>query len=271
MAIIRQSKSFTLFRLLVVPTLLLCAIFRRPLFQWIALAAGALWLIAELTAFVAEWVTDRKRKSSVKRLNQVSQRSPTPASTSSETQADGDLFLIRQINYRITEQLKESYPLITWLWCMRPQTEELCKGGTWRIQLANADPFNYGDVEISPSGKLTITLLQAVALKDAELHQLSEDDLSPEDLLERVDVKSWYFGHGEVILAQMIDELNTQGHKQLLIKEDGEVCITTMGSEQVVDTIKGFPPRMTWEEFCTLLKEDEIEASVQANGLALAW
>ena len=86
-----------------------------------------------------------------------------------------------------------------------------------------------------------------------------------------MDVKSWYFGHGEIILAQMIDELNTQGHKALLIKEDGDVVITSSGTEQVVERIKGFPPRMVWEDFCQLLKEDEITASVQSNGLALAW
>ena len=108
-------------------------------------------------------------------------------------------------------------------------------------------------------------------MKDAEEYRLSDDDLKPEEMLERVDVKSWYFEHGEIILAQMIDELNTQGHKELLIREDGDVVITTSGIEQVVERIKGFPPRMVWEDFCQLLKEDEINASVQSNGLALAW
>ena len=270
MALIRHTRTFTLFHALVVPALLLCAIFRKPVFQWIAVGVSAVWLVVELVVWIRQVVLRRRRKRNTNRLGKISQRH-RDTETNVERTPESDLFLIRQLNYRITEQLKESYPLVSWLWSPRPKVEDLCKGGVWRIQLANADPFNYGDVAISPSGKLTITLLQAVALKDAEEHRLSDDDLKPEEMLERVDVKSWYFGHGEIILAQMIDELNTQGHKELLIKEDGDVVITSSGTEQVVERIKGFPPRMVWGDFCQLLKEDEITASVQSNGLALAW
>lgn len=270
MALIRHTRTFTLFQVLVVPALLLCAIFRKPVFQWIAVGASAVWLVVELVVWIRQVVLRRRRKRNTNRLGKISQRHQD-TEVNVERTPESDLFLIRQLNYRITEQLKESYPLVSWLWSPRPKVEDMCKGGVWRIQLANADPFNYGDVAISPSGKLTITLLQAVALKDAEEHRLSDDDLKPEEMLERVDVKSWYFGHGEIVLAQMIDELNTQGHKELLIKEDGDVVITSSGTEQVVERIKGFPPRMVWEDFCQLLKEDEITASVQSNGLALAW
>ena len=48
MALIRQTKSATLFRCLVVPSLLLCCIFRSPVFQLIALAASVVWLSTEL-------------------------------------------------------------------------------------------------------------------------------------------------------------------------------------------------------------------------------
>ena len=39
MAIVRRMKTSTLFRFLVAPALLLCAILRKPIFQWIAVAA----------------------------------------------------------------------------------------------------------------------------------------------------------------------------------------------------------------------------------------
>ena len=40
MAKVRRMKTSTLFRFLVAPALLLCAILRKPIFQWIAVAAG---------------------------------------------------------------------------------------------------------------------------------------------------------------------------------------------------------------------------------------
>ena len=44
MAKVRRMKTSTLFRFLVAPALLLCAILRKPIFQWIAVAAVGIWL-----------------------------------------------------------------------------------------------------------------------------------------------------------------------------------------------------------------------------------
>ena len=35
--------------------------------------------------------------------------------------------------------------------------------------------------------------------------------------------------------------------------------------------LKNFPPRIVWEDFCQILREDEITASIQNEGLALSW
>lgn len=274
MAVIRRSKSATLFRYLVTPTLLLCAIFRKPLFQWIAVGAAAIWLISELWMAIAA----RQKKPRKKELQALDQIRTTPIDLpkgEAPEMPERDLFLIRQINCRITEQLKHSYPMVAWIWQPRPSVDELNSGGTWRIQLSNADPFNYGDVEIAKTGKLTITLLQAVPLSETsgtKAIQTSEpEDLRDDEILDRVDAKTWYLGHGEKIIAEMIDDLNSQGHKQLLIKDDGSVIITASGKNQVVESIVDFPPRMVWEEFCQLLSEDDITASVQPEGLSLVW
>lgn len=69
----------------------------------------------------------------------------------------------------------------------------------------------------------------------------------------------------------MIDDLNTQGHKKLLIREDGSVAIQGADTQRPAVRIPNFPARMEWEEFRHLLKEDEITAEVQPDGLLLAW
>lgn len=277
MARIRRMKSFTLFRILVVPSMLLCAILRAPVFQWIAVAAVLIWL----TVVIMQSIRPMKEraKQAIPALDcktgqaepSKTEQLPEPAAVEEMT-PESRLFLIRQVNYRITEQLKASYPMVAWLWVKRPEVEQLCKGGVFRIRTSNTDPFNYGEVEMDASGRLTITMLQAISLKDAtETAAEEKDDLRQEELLERVDVKDWYRSSGEDLICQMIDNLNTQGHKKLLIKENGQVVILAGGREQPVELIQDFPPRMVWDDFCQLLREDEINATVQQDGLMLAW
>ena len=139
--------------------------------------------------------------------------------------------------------------------------------------MSNADPFNFGEVAIDQSGKLTITMLQACLLKTVTAASKDDDsDLEEHELLDRVDVKEWYEGEGERVITAMIDNLNTQGHRTLLIRENGEVYVELdAGNNQKVECIQNFPPRMVWEEICQTLKEDESTASIKPDGLALAW
>ena len=269
MALIRQTKSVMLFRCLVVPSLLLCCIFRSPLFQWLALVASGIWLATELASVYWQYRCRRKHTKSLQHLSEseVELKGDPPGAKTDEH----ELFLIRQINYRITEQLKESYPMVSWLWQQQPNAEQLCKGGSWRIRLSNTDPFNYGEVEITRLGKITITLLQVVALKEAKTLVVELEDISEQELLDKVDVKGWYQKHGEQLLSEIIDDLNTQGHRQILIKEDGSVCVIASDQEQIVDTLRDFPPRKAWIELKQLLSEDEITASEKPEGLLMAW
>lgn len=273
MSIFRKVKSSTLLRCLVVPMLFLCAIFKRPLFQWFAVAAVAMWLAVALTDALASGIQKRRRREKEKELAKLSD-AVTQEEQSANTLPDNELFLIRQVNFRITEQLKGTYPMVSWLWVNRPDAESLCKGGIWRIRVANTDPFNYGEVELKPSGKLTITMLQSSPLKEGVPEQqfsVGNMDLEEDELLDRVDVKSWFQAEGEQILFQMIDDLNTQGHRTLIIHEDGQVVISASGSEQIIESIQNFPPRLAWDEFCQILKEDEITATIQPDGLMLSW
>ena len=270
MAVIRQTKSTTLFRCLVVPTMLLCGIFRKPILQWIALGAVAVWLVVTLMLHFGQ-KRQRSRRTKALRLSEPATVLPAMEVGRAEPD-DQELFLLRQINYRITEQLKQTYPMISWLWDPRPSVEDLCRGGTWRIQLSNAEPFNYGDVEITKLGKISITLLQAVPLGESLPVAADAEDLTDSELLERVDVKAWYLDEGEQLLSQIIDNLNTQGHREILVKEDGSVCIkSSSAGELVVDSVMNFPPRKTWNEFCQLLSEDEITASVKPASRCRAW
>ena len=265
----RQSTNSYLFRIIVTPAVLLCVIFRKQAFQWIAVSAIAVWLMIVLISALKRSGGRKKRRHTEKKLAKLSADISSDAQPEAET-PESELFLIRQINIRITEQLKVTFPMVSWLWVRRPSASEICAGGTWRIQTSNTEPFNYGEVAITKQGRISITMLQATPLGEAsELPEV--DNLKPDEMLDRVDVKAWYRDEGERILADMIDDLNTQGHRQLIIHEDGEVCVERSGVMKPVETIRNFPPRMTWADFCQILSEDDITATAVPEGLVLSW
>ena len=266
----RSYRANLLFRIIVAPAALLCAIFHKPVFQWLTVGALTVWLMILLIDFVRDRVKTHPHRKASK-----STESDTTAKTQSDEgrMPDDELFLIRQINGRITEQLKVMYPAVSWLWARRPSAEELRKGGAWRIRVANTDPFNFAEVSLHVDGKLVITMIQAVPLKDTPgtTEFEDQDDLDQSEILERVDVKAWYTSAGEQALAEIIDNLNSQGHHRVLVREDGSVVIRQAGEDEIVDLVRNFPPRMAWEEFSQLLREDDYEADIQPEGLVLKW
>ena len=82
---------------------LLCAIFKHPAFQWIAVAALATWLAASLATPIGNAVQRSKHRKKTEELAKL--RDEAPKEPAKPT-PDSELFLIRQINFRITEQLK---------------------------------------------------------------------------------------------------------------------------------------------------------------------
>ena len=240
MAVKSRIDAWTLLRVLVVPCLFLCAIFKRPIFQWIACAALFVWV-----CFVISKLFRSHRKHCKK---MPAEQKAFPA-----------------------KQLKQSYPTVAWLWEARPSSEEISKGCTKRIKLYHCDPFNFGEVTLSATGKLEIALVQMVPLAEAELQPHNDEDLEEQDILDRSDVKQWYTQKGIALLSALIDELNVQGHKRLTIKENGDVFVTASGKQQPVDTIPDFPPRPAWEDLCVLAREDDIAAEVCNQELTVSW
>lgn len=265
-----RIDSWTLMKIIVIPCLLLCAIFKHPAFQWIACAALAFWVCFMLVDIIRPRLKKKQKASAdarpVEPLPEGDQ-SPKPKQEDDETK----LTLLRQVNHRVMEQLKQSYPMVAWLWETRPTSEEISKGCTKRIKLYHCDPFNFGEVALSATGKLEISLIQLVPLAEADQKPEPEEDLKDQDILDRSDVKQWYTKKGIAILSELIDELNVQGHKRLTIKESGEVFVTTSGKQHSVDTIPDFPPRPAWDDLCVLAREDDISVEVCDQELSVSW
>lgn len=57
-----RLNPWVLMKIIVVPTLLLCAVFKQPIFQWIACAALAVWVLLVLADFIRSRTKERKQK-----------------------------------------------------------------------------------------------------------------------------------------------------------------------------------------------------------------
>lgn len=270
MAKTSRIDTWTLMKILVVPCLFLCAIFKHPAFQWIAVGSLALWVCFMLAEIFRSRIRKRK-KPTMGQKQEPAEKPQEPPAQHQEADDETKLSLLRQVNHRVMEQLKQSYPTVAWLWEARPTSEEISKGCTKRIKLYHCDPFNFGEVTLSATGKLEIALMQMVPLAEADLQPQNDEDLKEQEILDRSDVKQWYTQTGIALLSALIDELNVQGHKRLIIKENGDVFVTASGKQQPVDTIPDFPPRPAWEDLCVLAREDDIAAEVCNQELAVSW
>ncbi len=251
-------------RIVMLPCVLLGTITRKTVFHWIALAALLIWAVIELGKLLARAAKKKPKRAAVGKSARERLKGRGP---------DDGRSLLLQVNYRITEQLSTTYPNVSWLWLEKPGAEDVRLGGTWRISLQNADPFNYAEVSLSSSGAMAISLMQLVRLGETStaVPERDENDLRESELLDRYDLRKWYAETGEKALCAMVEELNTQGYKKLVISESGNVLIGRPGGELLFSSIADFPPKSAWEDLCTLVREDDIRASVSGSQLAVAW
>ncbi len=260
-----RISTWSVFRIAVLPCLLLFSIFKKPVFQWLALGVLLIWIAAELIGLLAK--SGKKRKNGKRKPRQRTTFAEDPI-----IEEPVDNSLLMQVNYRITEQLRITYPTVAWMWLERPGSEDIKRGGTWRISLENAEPFTNAEIQLKSSGAMDISLMQIMPFVEV-VGTPDEDgnDLKAEEVLDRFDVNKWYTQGGEDKLCGIVEELNTQGYKRLKIRENGEVMIGSRGAERRFETIIGFPPKSTWPDLCALIHEADIQASIEETQLAIAW
>lgn len=112
MAVKSRIDAWTLLRVLVVPCLFLCAIFKRPIFQWIACAALFVWVCFVISKLFRAHRKHCKKMPAEQKAFPAKQETKPLTETLQEADDDTRLSLLRQVNYRIMEQLKQSYPTV---------------------------------------------------------------------------------------------------------------------------------------------------------------
>ena len=173
--------------------------------------------------------------------------------------------LLRHVNYRISAQLHASYPNARWEWKAADPTALAIYGGIGRIRIYGVPDYEYADVELERSGKLSCSLVETLSVSCTPTVQ-------PPNRQE-IDPQDWYEAHGRETLEALIADLDSRGHHCLSIKEGGSICVHPVdgGEETVEDTLCDFPGKSGWTKLVEVLEQTGLAAAVQSDRITVAW
>lgn len=174
--------------------------------------------------------------------------------------------LLHHVNYRVSACLKANHPNARWEWMMRDPALFVAQGGTGRIHVYGVKDFEYADVTVDQSGKLTCSLVKMVALDETNQPSNCSNQQIP-------DYEVWYETQGRETLIALINDLDSRGHSALTVAEDGTIRINPAGAGKEVKggRLEQFPPKDSWDKLAELLAQDKMTATVRNNCLAVTW
>lgn len=176
--------------------------------------------------------------------------------------------LLRHVNHRVSAQLKTLNPEVRWEWKVKNHTLLAIHGGIGRIRIYGIPDYEYADVELEQSGKLSCSL---VKLLSAPVAVESPPPQAPNQ--QTVDPQVWYELHGRETLEALIADLDSRGHNCLTLKPDGSICIQPMDGEEetVQDTLNGFPGKGCWAKLVKVLEQTGLAAIAREDCITVTW
>jgi len=174
--------------------------------------------------------------------------------------------LLCHVNYRVSDCLKAGYPDARWEWMMRDPALFVAQGGTGRIRVYGITDYDFADVTVEQSGKLSCSLVKLAPVQKAK-----EEPLPPNR--QDLDPQLWYDAHARQVLERLVADLDSRGHSSLSLKEDGSICICPKGDGEEVKqgVLANFPAKGLWPRLAEILEQEGLAATVQDNCIAITW
>lgn len=182
---------------------------------------------------------------------------------------DNEALLLRHVNCRISEYLKSVYPEVTWEWQAENPENLAAYGGTGRIRLYGITDFNYADVTLGELAQLDCKMIKIVPF--ADLKKSGPDPEKKPKGTPSVDPESWYNMQGKKILENCIADLNSKGHANLFIKENGDICFIRANQEIVSDKFTNFPGKNLWQALVKIIQKQGLSASAADDCIKVSW
>lgn len=256
---------------LIVAVLVIMAFTRGEVQFWLYVAAFTAWgiwaSIKHLIPYLKECHYRNEVKREEKRLK-AEQRAP-------ETPVNDEVasVLLRHVNYRITGFLKASYPEATWVWCEACPEKIITNGGTGRIQVFGIQDYNFGEVTFDRKANMTCSLLKVVSLnEEADNPDADKDKPKPPIPPQNtVDPQVWFEQQGRDILENLISNLNTYGHRSLMIRENGDVTVMQADKQITKRYFTSVPEKMYWNRLVKVFESAGLAGEVKEDGIVVSW
>ena len=174
--------------------------------------------------------------------------------------------LLHHVNYRVSACLKAGYPDARWEWMMRDPALFVAQGGTGRICVFGIPNYEYADVTVDQSGRLSCALVKMVSVQGTKQPPAAPSQSKP-------DHEIWYEAQGHDALGKLVSALESRGHNSLTVQEDGSICICPKadGKEVKQGVLPNFPAKGLWPKLAALLEQDGLAATVQGDCIAVTW
>jgi hypothetical protein len=257
--------------LLIVAVLVIMAFVRSDAQVWLLASVFALWSMWAIFVFVLPRLHERKLEKQRAKRRQKRDEAVNRANTfyDQDLSEPAGLVLQRHVNYRISSYLKSAYPEVTWEWCEEEPEKVIAKGGIGRIRLFGVPDFNYADVLFDRQANINCSMMRIVPL--AELHPDSVENTQIPQPHQPVDPQVWYEVQGRKILEELVTDLNSRGHNNLTIKDNGDICILQGDDLRPQTAFENLPDKVYWPRLTKVFEREGLAAKVTDDSIVLSW
>lgn len=174
--------------------------------------------------------------------------------------------LLHHVNYRISASLKAGYPDARWEWMMHDPARFVSQGGTGRIRVYGIPDYEFAEVTLDQSGKLSCSLVKLAPVQSAAGNPVPPNQ-------QEFDPQVWYDTYARQTLEHLVADLDSRGHSGLALKEDGSICTRSMktGKEVPCGTLAEFPSKERWSKLADVLEQRGLTAAVRDTCIAVSW
>lgn len=250
-----EKTLWTSITILVGVVIVILGLVRGAWQTWLLIGTFAVWAGWIITCLLMPYINRAKR---VRIRKQQGNK---------ETFGSIEATMMHHVNFRITAYIRSIYPNATWEWCVKSPVALIVNGGVGRIKVHGVEDFSHADVKIGKNGELHCSMVKVVPISDTE----SADDGNLPPNKQPVDPQLWYDTTGRAVLEQVIADLNSRGHTQLTIRENGEIAVRQEDQDVPMEQVTCFPAKTYWPLLVKVFQGEGLAAQVHDSTIEVTW
>lgn len=180
--------------------------------------------------------------------------------------------LVRHVNYRISTCIRSKFPSATWDWRGSVPIRMMLYGGTDRIRLHGVPDYHDAEVSIDSRGNLRCQLLRVDDVPSlTDFDDVDMEDAGLQQEQELLDPRKWFDAQGRTVLDRIAADLNSRGHRELSMNEDGTITVIDENDGKGIPAFPSFPPKVYWPQLLNVLTQEGYAAGIDGDTITVTW